>query len=126
GLSYWLCDEIGASGPFYAPYRLQLNGQFYQLANHNDVHAEELLDRLGYDQNGALYNAAGTIQPGGNSTGGFEKKTRRWEDNTDYVQLANAISESLTVGQRGTNIFDRLDLPQVISYMVAARFVHEN
>ncbi|HEX5219577.1 MAG TPA: lamin tail domain-containing protein [Verrucomicrobiae bacterium] len=126
GLSYWLCNEIGASGPLYAPYRLQLNGQFYQLANHNDVHGEELLERLGYDPNGALYNAAGTIQPGGSSTGGFEKKTRRWEGNTDYVQLANAISESLTVAQRRTNIFDRLDLPQVISYMVAARFVHEN
>jgi len=126
GLSYWLCEEIGAPGPFYAPYRLQLNGQFYQLANHNDVHGEELLGRLGYDPNGALYNAAGTIQSSGFSTGGFEKKTRRWEGNTDYVQLANAISESLTVSQRRTNIFDGLDLPQVISYMVAARFVHEN
>jgi len=126
GLSYWLCDEIGASSPFYAPYRLQLNGQFYQLANHNDVHGEEFLERVGYDPNGALYNAAGTIQPSGFSTGGFEKKTRRWEGNTDYVQLANAIAESLTVAQRRTNIFDRLDLPQVISYMVAARFVHEN
>ena len=49
GLSYWLCNEIGASGPFYSPYRLQLNGQFYQLANHNDLHGEELLERLGRD-----------------------------------------------------------------------------
>jgi hypothetical protein len=126
GLSYWLCNEIGAPGPFYAPYRLQLNGAFYQLANHNDVHGEELLARLGYDPNGALYNAAGTIQPGGYSTGGFDKKTRNWEGNTDYVQLANAISESLSIGQRRTNIFDRLDLPEIISYMVAARFTHEN
>lgn len=126
GLSYWLCTEVGAAGPFYAPYRLQLNGQFYQLANHNDVHGEELLERLGRDPNGALYNAAGTIQPSQFSTGGFEKKTRKWEGNADYTELANAISESLSVGQRRTNIFDRLDLPQVISYMVAARFFHEN
>ncbi len=126
GLSYWLCDSVGSPAPFYAPYRLQLNGQFYQLANHNDVHTEELLDRLGYDPNGALYNAAGTIQPSGFSTGGFEKKTRTWEGNADYTDLANAISEALTVGQRHTNIFDRLDLPEIISYMVAARFVHEN
>src|SRR4029450_4601143 len=62
---------------FYYPVRLQLNGQFYQLANHNDVQTEELLDRLGFDRNGALYNAAGTIQPSQFSTGGFEKKTRR-------------------------------------------------
>jgi hypothetical protein len=85
GLSYWLSDQIGASGPFYAPYRLQLNGTFYQLANHNDVHGEELLDRLGYDPNGALYNAMGTINPptinpsNGMwsiiSNGGWDKKT---------------------------------------------------
>lgn len=126
GLSFWLCDEVGASGPFYAPYRLQLNGQFYQLANHDDVHGEELLERLGYDPNGALYNAAGTIQPSKYSTGGFEKKTRTWEGDADYTALADAISESLPVDQRRINIFDQLDLPQVISYMVAARFAHEN
>ena len=126
GLSYWLADAIGAPAPFYAPYRLQLNGAFYQLANHNDVHGEELLERLAYDPNGALYNAAGTIEPSGYSTGGFDKKTRQWEGNTDYLELANAISESLPVGQRRTNIFDLLDLPEVINYLVAARFVHEN
>jgi len=126
GLSFWLCNELGVVGPFYAPYRLQLNGQFYQLANHSDVQSDEHLKRLGYDPNGALYKAAGTIVPSGFSTGGFEKKTRKWEDNADYVAFANAISESLSTGQRFTNLLDRLDLPQVISYMVAARFAHEN
>ncbi len=126
GLSFWLCDVTGAPAPFYEPWRLQLNGAFYQLANHNDVHGEELLSRLGYDPNGALYNAAGTIQPGGFSTGGFEKKTRKWEGNTDYLTLANSIAESLTTGQRLTNMLDRLDLPEVINYLVVARFVHEN
>lgn len=126
GLSFWLCNEIGAVSPFYAPYRLQLNGQFYQLANHSDVQSDEHLKRLGYDPNGALYKAAGTIQPNGSSTGGFEKKTRKWENNADYVAFANAISESLSTGQRYTNLLDRLDLPQVISYIVAARLAHEN
>ncbi len=126
GLSFWLCDAVGAPAPFYEPWRLQLNGAFYQLANHNDVHGEELLERLGYDPNGALYNAAGIITPSGFSTGGFEKKTRKWEGNADYVALANSVSESLTTGQRWTNMLDRLDLPQVINYLVAARFVHEN
>lgn len=131
GLGYWLCEEVGAAGPFYAPYRLQLNGQFYQLANHNDLHGEEMLERLGYDSNGALYNAAGLITTSRSSTGGFEKKTRRWDmvdayAGADYYEVANAISESLPSGQRRTNLFDRFDLPQVISYLVAARFIHEN
>jgi hypothetical protein len=124
GLAFWLCEASGAPGPFYEPYRLQLNGAFYQLANHNDVHGEELLARLGYDPDGALYNAAGTIS--GLSTGGFDKKTRTWESNADYSALMSAISESLSTAQRATNLLDLLDLPQVISYMVAARFVHEN
>ena len=126
GLSFWLCGEIGAPGPFYDPYRLQLNGAFYQLANHNDLHGEELLDRLGYDPDGALYNAAGMIVPSGASTGGFDKKTRTWEGNADYVALANAISESLSTCSAPSTCFDHFDLPQVISYLVAARFVHEN
>ncbi|MBN2704477.1 MAG: lamin tail domain-containing protein [Pontiellaceae bacterium] len=136
GLSYWLCNEIGAPGPFYAPYRLQLNGAFYQLANHNDVHGEEILERLGYDPNGALYNAMGTIEPPTiladgtweiTSNGGWEKKTRRWDtENLDYIDLAAAISGSLSTGQRMKNIFDRLDLPEVINYMVAARIANES
>jgi hypothetical protein len=126
GMSFWLCDQAGSPATFYYPVRLQLNGQFYQLANHNDVHSEELLDRLGYDPNGALYNAVGTVEPSQFSTGGFEKKTRKWEGNSDYQQLANAISPSLSVATRRTNIFDMLDLPNVIDYLVAARFVQEN
>lgn len=126
GLAFWLCDQIGAPAPFYIPVRLQLNGDFYQLANHNDVHGDELLDRLGYDPNGALYNAAGTVQASGFSTGILEKKTREWEGNTDYVTLANAIVETLPTATRRTNIFEMLDLPEVINYLVAARFVQEN
>ncbi|HEY5910109.1 MAG TPA: lamin tail domain-containing protein [Verrucomicrobiae bacterium] len=126
GLSFWLCEQAGAPGPFYHPVRLQMNGSFYQLANHNDVHGEELLRRLGYDPDGALYNAAGTVVPSQFSTGGFDKKTRQWEGNADYTALANAISETLPIGTRRTNIFDLLDLPEVINYMAAARFVHEN
>lgn len=126
GLSFWLCDLAGAPAPFYEPYRLQLNGTFYELANHNDVHGEELLDRLGYDPGGALYNAAGTIQASKFSTGGFEKKTRLWDSDADYTALANAIVETVAAGQRQTNLFEMLDLPEVINYLAVARFVHEN
>jgi hypothetical protein len=131
GLSYWLCNETGADGPFYRPVRLQLNGTFYQLANHNDVHGEELLERLGYDPNGALYNAAGMVVPGRNSTGGFEMKTRVWDKidayaGADYYAFTAAIAESNPTGTRMTNVFDNIDIPEVISYMVAARFTHEN
>jgi hypothetical protein len=44
----------------------------------------------------------------------------------DYLQLANGISETLAAGQRRTNVFDLLDLPEVINYLAVARFVQEN
>jgi hypothetical protein len=126
GLSFWLCDQIGSPASFYYPVRLQLNGEFFELANHNDIHGEELLARLGFDPNGALYNAAGTVQTSQFSTGGFEKKTRKWEGTADYQQLATAISESQSVATRRLKVFDMLDLPNVINYLVAARFAQEN
>jgi hypothetical protein len=126
GLCYWLGDLIGCPSPFYLPHRLQLNGSFYQLANHNDVSGEELLARLGYDERGALYNAAGQVTVGRASTGGFEKRTRRWDGDADYDALANAVSEARSLGQRRTNLFEMLDIPQVINYLVTARWAHEN
>jgi len=126
GMSFWLLEQIGVPAPFYIPARLQLNAQFYQMANHCNVNGEELLSYLGYDPNGALYKAAGTVQPSQFSTGVFEKKTRKWEDNSDYTALANAVAETLPTGMRKTNIFEMLDLPEVISYLIGARFVQEN
>lgn len=127
GLAFWLCDMLGAPAPFYQPVRLQLNGRFYQLANHNDIPDVEQLERLGYDPRGAFYNAAGTVVPGKFSTGGFEKKTRNWDTtDADYLALANAIAETVPLGQRKTNVFEMFDLPEVINYLVVARWVHEN
>jgi hypothetical protein len=125
-LAFWLCDQFGAPAPFYYPMRLQLNGQFYQLANHNDVQTDEYLDRIGLDPNGALYNAAGQVTPGKASTGGFDKKTRKWENDSDYTNLTVSISETVPAGQRRTNVFELFDLPEVLNYLVVARWIHEN
>jgi hypothetical protein len=126
GLSFWLCDQMGAPAPFHYPVRLQMNGAFYQLANHSQVLGEELLERLGYASEGALYKAVGTLEPIEFSPAVFEKKTRKWEDSADYLAFAEGISELLSQGERETNIFDSLDLAEIINYMAAARFVHEN
>jgi len=125
-LSLWLADQMGAPAPFYIPVRLQLNSQFYQLANHSDVQGPEQLDRMGYDPNGALYKAAGTIQNSEYSTGNFEKKTRLNESHADYQTLASGVAETNSVGQRRTNAFELFDIPEVLNYLVTARWAHEN
>src|ERR1043166_6835521 len=125
-LSFWLATQMGAPAPFYYPVRLQLNGQFYQLANHNDVHGEEYLSRIGYDPNGALYNSAGQVTPGKASTGGFDKKTRTWENDADYTNLATRVAETVSNPARLTNALDLFDIPEVLDYLVVARWAHEN
>jgi len=127
GMSFWLCAQLGVPPPFCYPVRLQLNGAFYELATHSDVQETEMLERIGYNPTGAYYANVGTAQPGGYSTGGFEKKTRDpLTDYSDYNTLINALAPALSTGQKLTNLFDRLDVPEVISYMVAARFSHQN
>ena len=125
GLSFWLLNETGTPAPFYYPARLELNGAFYQLASHTDVLGEDQLERMGYDPNGALYKAVGTISADMASSGGVEKKTRTFEGNADYVAMANGISESRPLGVRRTNAFETLDIPNVINYLACARWVQE-
>ena len=126
GLCFWLGNLIGSPSSFYYPVRLQLNGVFYQLANHNDVHDEDLLERLGYDPNGALYNAVGRATLPTQSTGGFEKKSRRWDTQADYNLLATRIAETNTLATRRLHAYDMFDIPSIINYLVIARWGHEN
>ena len=128
GLAFWLCNLIGSPTSFYEPMRLQLNGQFYQLANHSDVQDQDLLERLGFDPNGALYNAVGRATLPVQSTGGFEKKTRRLDPlgQADYNSVATRLAETNTLAVRRTNAYDIFDIPNAINYLVAARWSHEN
>lgn len=125
-LSFWLQTQTGSAAPFHDPVRLQLNGAFWQLAMHSEVLGEELLSRHGLDPRGSLYKAVGTLEPDFNSTGGFEKKTRRHEGTEDYVALARALHESRSLDARRRALFDRLNLPAVINYLAVARLTQED
>jgi hypothetical protein len=120
-----LADAMGVPSPFSYPVRLQNNSVFYQLALHSDVMGIEQLERLGYEPHGALYKAVGQLRPTFESTGGFEKRTRLYEDRSDYLALANGINESQNLATRATNVFDMLDVPNVINYLVVARWATE-
>ncbi len=125
-LSFWLMNQAGTPAPFHEPVRVQLNGQFFQLAMHSQVLGEELLERTGLDPDGALYKAVGTVTPDGNSTGGFEKKTRRHEDSRDYTEFARALGNPRRPDSRAHALFDRCDLPAVLNYIAIARITQED
>ena len=126
-LCFWFLDAIGVPSPFHYPVRVHLNGQFYQLAFHNDVIGQEQVERMGYDPRGALYKAVGNLTPNFASTGVFQKlEPDNDPSRTDYLQLANGINEAATLTTRRNTVFDLLDLPQVINHLAGTRWCAEN
>ncbi len=126
-LCFWLLNRIGVPAPFDYPVRVQMNGAFYQLAFHSDVIGAEQMERLGYDPNGALYKAVGNLVPSFASTGVFQKLEPEDDPSrTDYLQLANGISETAPIATRRAAVFDLLDLPQVINHLAGSRWCAEN
>ena len=126
-LCFWFLQEIGVPSPFHYPVRVHLNGQFYQLAFHNDVIGQEQVERMGYDPQGALYKAVGNLTPDFSSTGVFQKlEPDNAPDRTDYLQLANGIRETSSLATRRNTVFDLLDVPQVINHLAGTRWCAEN
>ena len=130
-LSFWFLDKIGVPSPFDYPVRVQLNAVFYQLAFHNDVIGQEQVQRLGFDVKGAIYKAAGNVDVNYDSTGVFQHIEPDPPDpeaepvRTDYNQLARGISETNTFANRKATVFDLLDVPEVVNYLVGARWGSE-
>ncbi len=96
-LSFWMQELAGVPAPFHYPVHVRLNGTFWQLAFHNDVLGDEQMERLGYDPDGALYKAAGSIESSHYSLGRFQKllpKTNGivYGSTTDFDAMATAIS----------------------------------
>ena len=126
-LCFWFLDKIGVPAPYDYPVRVQLNGQFYQLAFHNDVIGQEQVERMGYDPRGALYKAVGNLNPNFSSTGVFQKLEPDDDPTrTDYLQLANGINSSAAITIRRNTVFDLLDVPQVINHLAGSRWCSEN
>ena len=126
-LCFWFLNQIGVPAPFHYPVRVEMNGQFYQLAFHNDVIGQEQIERMGYDPRGALYKAVGNLTPDFASTGVFQKLEPEGDPSrTDYLQLANGINERSSLVVRRNTVFDLLDVPQVINHLAGTRWCSEN
>ncbi|MEI6340886.1 MAG: CotH kinase family protein [Verrucomicrobiota bacterium] len=125
-LSFWMMTRAGVAAPFHEPVRIQLNGRFHQLAMHSLPLGEEVLELAGLDPGGALYKAVGLVLPGGEGSGGFEKKTRRREGNEDYVALAAALGDDRPPAERARSWMDLGDVPATINYIAVARLCQED
>jgi len=120
-LAFEAYDWCGCPGSESFPVRAQRNGEFYGVQIFIEEPEEELLEREGLDPDGALYKMYNTFNPGG----GAEKKTRRWEGRQDLDDFCRAINYA-SGATRHNNIFDQVDLPRTLNYLVGTILTHQN
>jgi hypothetical protein len=114
-------DWCGCPGSESFPVRAQRNGEFYGVEIFIEEPEEELLEREGLDPDGALYKMYNTF----NSGGGAEKKTRRWEGRRDLDDFCRSINNTSGIVLHN-NIFDQVNLPLTLNYLVATILTHQN
>ncbi|MEE2888187.1 MAG: CotH kinase family protein [Planctomycetota bacterium] len=119
-LSYETYDNAGVAGCHAEPVRMQLNGQFHSVAVFIEQTDKRLIEREGLDPRGALYKMFNTLV---SSNAGVEKKTRKWEGNSDLSALVSGVA--LQGAARERFLFDNVDLPAVLSYIAATVLIHD-
>ncbi len=103
------------------PVRAQRNGQFYGVQIFIEQVDDDLLEREGLDPDGALYKMYNTFNAGGSAA----KKTRRYEGRQDLDDFCRSINNASGATLRN-NIFDRVNLPLTLNYLVGTVLVHQN
>ena len=120
-LAFEAYDWCGCPGSESFPVRAQRNGEFYGIEIFIEEPEEELLEREGLDPDGALYKIYNTFNVGG----GAEKKTRRWEGRQDLDDFCRSINNTSRTALHN-NIFDQVNLPLTLNYLVATVLTHQN
>ena len=120
-LSFRIYEEVGSHASVTFPVRLQQNGEFFSVQTFIEEPDRFYLERAGEDPDGALYKMYNTFNSG---TSGVEKVTRLAENNDDLSAFVAAVLQ----GGPGMEdyLFDALDVPRVLSYLVACWLIHEN
>ncbi|MCA9264825.1 MAG: CotH kinase family protein, partial [Planctomycetales bacterium] len=119
-LSYEVIRLSGTPAPDSQSVRVELNGEFFSVASMTQQIDAAFLEKNGLDPDGALYKMFNGIT---SSTSGVEKKTRLDETNSDLARLVTGLSAGNP--NRAAYVFDNIDLPAAINYMVSGILVQD-
>jgi hypothetical protein len=125
-LGYEVMREAGVAAHFAYTVRVEQNGNFFSTADFVEDADEIYLERAGLNKDGALYKVYANLlnkDSGNTATTGVEKKTRRFETNTDLQALINGLD--LTGAALANYLYDNLDIPRCVN-MLAANSVIRN
>ena len=136
-LAFHLFRKTGNLVPFHYPVRVNLNGEFYQLAFHSARFSDELIeDQYGLDPRGYGYKNSGCLTPNLTNWVSCEKKTPDDGDETSSAAKAPLKAWTTAFGSSLRNDADdqavvtrevvrTFNLPAWINYLAAARITME-
>jgi CotH kinase protein/Lamin Tail Domain len=117
-IAYGLYGEAGGPALDVFSAVVQRNGSYYGLYDVDEEAQSEYLERVGLDPDGALYKMGNAFD---STTIEVEKKTRKYEGNSDLQQLVNTSLLSTTQGE--TWIDDNLDLASWVNYFAVQTLI---
>ena len=140
-LAFQMFKDMGLNVPYSYPVRLNMNGEFFQMAFHSNRFTDELIeDYYGLDPLGYSYKSVGTLR-GATTAGGTEKKTPDDGNDKDLSVLsafygtfsgADNVSESFDGDGMDSEIpavtkavVKKFDLPAWLNYLAATRITQE-
>ena len=136
-LAFHLFRKVGCRIPFHYPVRVNLNGEFYQLAFHSARFSDELIeDYYGLDPLGYGYKNSGCLTPslknwvtcekktpddGDETSGAAMKPLKDWTTHFGSGLRMNADDQDSVTRA----VVETFDLPAWINYLAAARITME-
>ena len=117
-LAYGLIAEAGLPSHLAFSVTVYRNGNFYGLYDIIEEGDEEFLERTGLDPNGALYKVNNPLNSAFNEV---EKKSREYEDHSDFQEVINAVNLSGATARRWD--YDNLDIADAINFLAVQNVI---
>ncbi|MSU36031.1 MAG: hypothetical protein EXS36_13200 [Pedosphaera sp.] len=112
-LAYGTFRDSGSPYHVVLPWRVQRNGAFFGDYHWVEDGSESFLKRVGRNPSGALYKAYS-----GDFTIGSEKKTRKWENYADLIDLRKGFGTNAGA-KRHPYLMDNFNIPAMVNYLAA-------
>jgi len=117
-LSMEMQRKIGCPSSLCFPLRIHQNGQYHSMAIYIEQVDSKFLERNGYEDDNPLYKAGYSCVF--DDAYDFEVKNGDYEPMIDFVEGLN-----LPVEERHDYIFDYMNIPQAVSYVVGNAICQE-
>ncbi len=115
-IAYEFLRRAGAGYHYAFPIRVERNGEFFSIVDLVEDGDDRYLDRIGLDENGALYKMYDRMVDPSTAS----KKTRQDEDTSDLSALiAGLNSTNNTELERRQYAYDHVDIPATINQLAA-------